>query len=165
MDMQKPLATNQFIKNDNLDAAVKSFYYNTFWLQNNLEDVNDNAVASHMMDIVVNHGSSYGGKIIQRALNDSGQSVAVDGSIGNKTILATNNAIRSVGVATLNNNIAQERIKAYQAIVQSNPSQSVFLPGWLKRAGSFISEHPTGSAAGLLLVMGVGFGLYLLSQR
>ena len=80
------------------------------------------------LDCCINHGGF--ASILQRAAIDCGQSVVIDGKFGPKTFAA----LRACDPMTLAKAIYVQRKKYYEKIVARNPSQKVFLKGWMRRA-------------------------------
>jgi lysozyme family protein len=89
-----------------------------------------------MFDMAVNHGSSKAAKLLQSLLISMGYAIIADGDIGQKTCKSSVNACNSFGNEFVNS-LVDTRVKFYNDIVHNNPSQSVFLKGWLRRANSF----------------------------
>jgi len=89
-----------------------------------------------MFDMAVNHGSSKAAKLLQSLLIGMGYAIVADGDIGQKTCKSADNACNSFGNDFVNS-LVDTRVKFYHDIVKNNPSQSVFLKGWLNRANSF----------------------------
>lgn len=90
-----------------------------------------------VFDIGVNSGPRRAIKMLQEVLNKAGFPCgAADGVIGPKTIGACEEAQKEMG-NYLQNALVEDRIKFYLAIVSGNPSQQIFLKGWLRRANSF----------------------------
>ena len=66
---------------------------------------------------------------IERSLNECGYSLKVDGIFGPKS----KRALEECAVEDFISAFQKKRASLYQAIVANNPSQSVFLSGWLNR--------------------------------
>lgn len=123
LDKYKPLKRNQKIKDDNLESEVKQFYYYNFWLPMAGDYLEHQTVADFIYDWHVNSGKS-GLKAVQRALG-----LKDDGVIGSVSIKAINKAkIEDLKAA---------RVKFFQSIVNKDPSQKVFLKGWLNRVDDY----------------------------
>ena len=96
-------------------------------------------IQAQMFDITVNSGPKQAVRLLQRALNATSFGPLIeDGLLGSQTINAARHAVRILG-DELNNVLVEERRDFYHAIVAFNPSQKVFLKGWLKRAEEFRS--------------------------
>ena len=91
VDKNKPLKHNQFIKDDNLKAAVKSFYKRQFWDSFMGDKINDQAIANRIYDFGVNAGVSASIKMVQRALG-----VTETGKITESLISLINNPINKL---------------------------------------------------------------------
>lgn len=84
-------------------------------------------VCAMAFDCCVNHGGfAY---ILQRAVNDCGGNVVVDGKMGPKTYAG----MMGIEAEKLGRAIYEERKKYFEGIVRRKPSQGVFLRGWLRR--------------------------------
>jgi lysozyme family protein len=134
--------------------TAKDIYATEYW---NFDGVNGQAVATKILDICVNMGVSGGTKVLQETLNDLGQSVAVDGKFGPKTLSAVNAVDGSVLLQAL---AARQAIR-YQEIVNANPAKAGYLDGWLKRASDLPTSIKVGGGIGIALVIAalVLFGL------
>ncbi|MCR4341660.1 MAG: hypothetical protein NUW01_17430 [Gemmatimonadaceae bacterium] len=90
-----------------------------------------------VFDCAVNHGPRQAIKFVQRVINLAGFGpVSVDGALGPKTREAANLAQSEMG-PLFNDAILEERRNFYRLIVARDPSQEVFLKGWLARADEF----------------------------
>ncbi len=109
---------------------AKDIYYRDWWRRLRCPEIHDDRVAQKYLDTSVNVGRSAGTKILQRALREVGQSVAVDGKIGPQTLTATNRADPDTLLA------AVRRIQAehYRALIRRNPRLAKFERGWMTRA-------------------------------
>ena len=108
---------------------AKDIYKNKYYLSNNLDKIKDKRVALSIADWTINSGS-WGLKKAQQAVNIlKGDVLVVDGRIGEKSI----EAINSVNPELFLTQYHELQRKFYKAIVDNNPSQSVFLKGWLNR--------------------------------
>ena len=90
-------------------------------------------------DAAVNHGLGGAAKLLQRTLNRlANLSLVVDGSIGPKTQKVLKNEVLNMEVSAqyLRNFCAaylDYREALFKSIVAHNPSQKVFLRGWMNR--------------------------------
>jgi len=79
------------------------------------------------LDISINHGGF--AWILQRAAQDCGQTLKIDGKFGKQTFAA----LKACEPVKLAKAIVEQRKKYYEKIVAKNPSQKVFMNGWLRR--------------------------------
>ena len=107
---------------------AEAIYRADYW---RWDDITDAAVAIKLFDIGVNCGTGTSIKLLQKAVNLLAASpINVDGHLGPKTLAAANAQAPDALLQALRK--VQEGY--YQAIVDRNPSQSVFLKGWFNRA-------------------------------
>ena len=126
---------NGDLKIDKRDIQLLTFekaveaYKKYFWDVFDLDDIEENEKAFLVFDAAVNHGIKGAAKLVQRALNVCGCSLKVDGIYGPKT----KKALQDCAVEDFIAAFQSKRTSLYQAIVANNPSQKVFLNGWLNR--------------------------------
>ena len=126
---------NGDLKIDKRDIQLLTFekaveaYKKYFWDVFELDDIVDNKKAFLIFDAAVNHGIKGATKLLQRVLNVCGFELKVDGIYGPKTKRALQECDTEEFVAAFQ----QKRTSLYQSIVNNNPSQKVFLRGWLNR--------------------------------
>lgn len=89
----------------------------------------DSEVFEHLVDCAVNHGVGGATKLLQRALG-----VAADGAFGPNSLAAWSAADKKKIYFAL----IRERAAYFARIVKNNPSQSVFIEGWIRRAMEFL---------------------------
>lgn len=95
----------------------------------------------YVFDAAVHHGPRAAGKFVQRVCNEwgKGEPVKVDAIVGPKTIraafLVSPNKVRG--------GMWLQRMVRFVDIVESNPSQRVFLMGWMNRINE-LHEVPMG---------------------
>ena len=87
-------------------------------------------------DCAVNCGVGGAAKQLQRALNDLGKSVGIDGVIGPLSLAA----ISELPIDKLTARYLKVRETFYQGLVAKNPSQGSFLNGWLNRLARLQAE-------------------------
>ena len=109
-----------------LDEA-KQIYKSNYWDKYGWEQL-EWPVCLCCLDCCINHGGF--ASILQRAAIACGQSLIIDGKFGPKTF----SALKACAPQTLAKNIYIQRKKYYEKIVARNPSQKVFMKGWLRRA-------------------------------
>ena len=97
-----------------------------YWDRYKADEINSQSVANICVDYVWGSGK-YGITKVQKALG-----LTADGIVGPKTI----GAINSREPRRLFELIKNVRISHYQAIVAANPSQKIFLKGWVNRVNN-----------------------------
>lgn len=108
----------------NLDlAGAMDIYFTNYWLKGKCDRLTYPLTVMHF-DGCCNHGIGRASKFLQRAAG-----VEADGSIGDQTVMA----IEGMDSATLIQNLSDIRTQFYSSIVQRDPSQGVFLNGWMRR--------------------------------
>lgn len=105
-------------------ALAMNVYYNNYWLSSKCDSINNIGISIFYFDMVVNHGISRGGKILQQSVN-----AVIDGNVGPKTI----GAVNALDAKIVINSMSSIRATRYHTIVQNTPSQVKFLNGWLRR--------------------------------
>ncbi len=114
------------LKGLTVDKA-KELYKKYFWKYDSI--LND-LVATKIFDCAVNCGPTAAHKIAQRAANSLGAHLKDDGALGNLSVAAINACQPTAFVDAM----AVQMSAYYQAIIAHNPSLSVFLKNWTKRA-------------------------------
>jgi lysozyme family protein len=97
--------------------------------------LNQNLCLVHY-DCAVNCGVSSAAKQLQRALNDLGKQVTIDGVIGPLSLKAVSELPNDKLTAAC----LSVRESFYTALAAENPSQGVFLKGWLNRTARVRQE-------------------------
>lgn len=110
------------VRDLNLYGAQAVYFYK-YWLVGKCDRMPYPLTIIHF-DGCVNHGPSRAARFLQSAAG-----VEADGVIGNQTL----QAIAEQDQATIIQNIAAARTQFYHDIVARNPSQQIFLNGWLRR--------------------------------
>ncbi|WLT32693.1 glycoside hydrolase family 108 protein [Geothrix sp. PMB-07] len=114
---------------------ASTIYRTDYWRWDGLSDA---AIAIKLFDIGVNCSLEVAVKLLQKALNTLITApISVDGQPGPATLGAAN----AQSPSALMQALCQAQKNYYQSIVDRNPSQSVFLKGWLRRADR-IPEAP-----------------------
>jgi len=130
----KPTLT---IKNciKNLDKeTAKKIYYEFFYKPLKLNSVDDFFIKAYCLDMAINMGVKTSIKILQKALNDCGAGLKVDGIIGNKTL----NVIKKSDKNKLKIYLLKNRILYYIDVVKRRKENLVFLKGWVNRSFSWL---------------------------
>ena len=90
-----------------------------------------------MFDSAVNHGPRRAVRLVQQVCNGAGFGpIAVDGICGPQTRQVAVEADRAMGDWLLAA-LVEERRNLYREIVAGDPSQHVFLDGWMNRIAEF----------------------------
>lgn len=126
----------EIIVNPKLDVLVADFYKKNFW--NALKcDSFSKSVGMNLCDFGVGSGIVTAAKAFQKVINSllptGATTLVADGKIGPATISAAN----KLDQKKLNNALLEYRANFYRKIVSNNPSQNVFLQGWLNRLIKF----------------------------
>ncbi len=116
-------------------------YKKDFWDNIKADQIKSQEVATLFFDAKINQ-TGYSVYEMQRACNDLGSNLSVDGVVGNKTITAIN----SHNYRILHDQYKERRRDKYYEQVRLYPSQEVFLKGWLARLDSFPNLYtPSGT--------------------
>lgn len=110
------------VRDLNLFGAMAVYFYK-YWLVGKCDRMPHPLTIIHF-DGCVNHGPVRAAKFLQSAVG-----VGVDGQIGDVTL----QAIAEQDQATIIQNISAARAQFYNDIVARNPSQQIFLNGWMRR--------------------------------
>ena len=105
-----------------------------------LPEIENSGLWYPIFDFYVNAGS-HAIRRLQEACNYYGCDLTVDGYMGPDTIQAVNSMPKKCPIDAFINIYAAKRLSYYIDIVEHNPSQMVFLNGWLKRAKGFFYKH------------------------
>lgn len=116
--MDNVLKGNQKIQN-----YVKQFYLDNFWNPIIGDGFTNQESANNVFDFAVNSGVSRAVRYAQKIVNTTIQ----DGVMGKQTLYAINNDVNFVA------QYKQARAEFFNKIVANNPSQKIFLVGWLNR--------------------------------
>jgi lysozyme family protein len=112
---------------------VQDIYYVGYWVSAKCQDM-PGKLSIAVFDTTVNSGKGRSIKILQQAIG-----VAVDGIIGQETL----QKLKSLDDTAVANRYIDTRENFYHAIVDHDPTQSVFLKGWLRRA-KFLRDYVNG---------------------
>lgn len=125
----------------NLDVQTARDIYELRYYRAPRIDKLPDAIQHFVFDCAVNHGPRRAIKFVQQVCNDAGFGpITVDGLMGPKTKATANTCCTSMGNDWMLLALIEERRMFYNRIVQRNPSQKVFLRGWLARANSFLPD-------------------------
>jgi len=116
-----------YVFNNLIDWYVTDFYLD-IWINEGFSDLENQAIANYLFDFRVH--SPIGVKMIQRVLNDCGNSFELDNQM-NAEMIAVLNKIDATDFLL---SIKKKRVDFYNHVVDHNPTQQKFLCHWLKRA-------------------------------
>jgi lysozyme family protein len=117
------------ITDEQLTTIIKNY-----WDSVSASNILSQQLANQIADWCYNSGAVSAANHVQQVLGIE----PTTGYIGTITI----GRINSSDAPTLNDALVDARIKFYQAIVANNPSQEVFLKGWINRANFFRYKIP-----------------------
>lgn len=106
-------------------------YRKVFWDGLALDGIIDQHLATKLLDVAVNAGPRVAATLLQRALNQGGAGLLVDGDLGPKTRLAAN-TVPSTPQLLLR--LCLQQAAFYGACIQRNPGLETFRFGWMRRA-------------------------------
>lgn len=117
---------------------VRQIYYTYIWIPSQAEKFENFTVQLFIFDCAVNHGINTSASLFQQVLNFITPNVKsaileVDGIIGPKTIRAYNNIAISVDTSLIFELMKLVRGGYYLHIIERDPTQKIFLKGWLRR--------------------------------
>lgn len=115
-----------------LSEAI-TIYYNDYWTKNKCYLFSDN-IGIVLFDTAVNCGNKTAIKCLQKAVNNKGSKLNIDGIIGTKTI----QAIQQYKDCYIVNGMLAFRLKYYTHIVKHKPSQVRFIRGWVNRVSDLM---------------------------
>ena len=119
------------IKNMTVEQARK-IYRIHFWDKYKYDMIVDFTVAARLFDMTVNMGARQAGKIIQRALNNCGYQLKVDGKVDKMTF----SAINCTNPELLMAEIRQEHAQFYIDLIAAKPKFEKYRTCWLRRAAA-----------------------------
>lgn len=111
------------------DTAA-AFYHTYFWQHYRLDSIIDKGVATKLFNLFVNMRGKTAALVAQRAANDLGSALTVDGIAGTRTFRALN-AHPADALLTC---IKWRAWEVYRGIIAHDPTQHIFFEGWRKRA-------------------------------
>lgn len=161
-------ATIDEIRNMPIGNAL-IIYKTLYWDKMQGDKIKKFSIATAIFDQAINRGVSSAVKQAQTVLKEkfAYPSISVDGIVGPQTITALN----TVDEKKFLDSYLQDSISFYNKLVQNNPSQSVFLKGWLNRVESLrsyvvaqigtINASTVGISVGAVLILGIGSYLFL----
>lgn len=129
------IATKTDVRNLTRDEAAE-IYREGYYAGPNI-DALPRELQPFLFDCAVNHGPKRAIRFLQAVLNAAGFGpLSVDGVAGPQTRRAAAKALKEMGPWLLAA-LVEERRVFYRLIVERDPTQVVFLRGWLARADEF----------------------------
>lgn len=117
-----------------LDAA--KIYHREYWLAYKMDRIVHRAIATKILDMMVNLGAVTAITLVQRAVNylvPRKTEICVDGSLGPQTIKAINTSVSDLLILALR----AYHVSRYVQLVESSDTRfEVFSKNWLQRAMS-----------------------------
>ena len=104
---------------------AKQIYKQDYWDKNKVESLPQNLWHIYF-DMCVNMGKRTAVKVLQRAANNKGRNIEVDGGLGPMTI----GALKGVEL----DRVRAFRVKYYVDLITAKPEQEKFYLGWFRRA-------------------------------
>ena len=160
----RPVTVDE-IKNMSKGNAI-AIYKKNYWDRVKGDSIKDYAVAFLIFDAAVNSGVSAAIKTAQKILG-----INPDGVAGTEFLKHLNN----FNSKKFTEDYLKAREDFYKAIVAKNPSQQVFIKGWLNRVKDNLTYAskwvgtPVGKVtvgiAGFLLIGAVGFFLFRMFKK
>lgn len=121
----------------NLDMKTAKAIYLLYYYTTPCFDSLPEAIIPQVFDIGVNSGPEKAIQMMQRIVNTAGFGpIDEDGVLGPESQDAIAKTYASMGGYFINA-LEEERENFYKYLVQKNPSQAVFIKGWLSRAAQF----------------------------
>jgi type VI secretion system secreted protein VgrG len=122
-------ATREDIKSLTRDEA-KQVYYAFWWTPLQLSSVQNEAIATAILDMSVNMGLSVVVRFAQISCCVCGKPVTVDNKMGEATVKALNEVVTKDWFEAFEDQVSSH----YENIAKKNPKDQKFLKGWLARA-------------------------------
>jgi lysozyme family protein len=127
--------TREDVQNTSRELAAE-IYRRAYYLEPRIDSL-PSTVRAFLFDSAVNHGPRRAIKLLQQVLNAAGfGKLGIDGLAGPMTRRQAKKAAEAMGPWLLAA-LAEERRMFYRLIVERDPSQRVFLKGWMNRVAEF----------------------------
>jgi lysozyme family protein len=109
---------------------AKEFYRSYYWNRLKYQLIDDQNVATKIMDCAVNCGEGRAHRMAQKAAIRCGRCLSVDGILGPNTVRCINACEPKEWLQAM----VKEMVFYYTSLTITKPSLSVFLKTWLRRA-------------------------------
>lgn len=116
------------------DAA--KFYFKNWWKRHNYMDYRP-PIGEKLFDMAINMGSQQAHELLQRALNNIGEDLVVDGIIEGPN---TQESLTRHDAQQIVDALCDTQLDFYQSLVEQDDKYAAFIEGWTKRAEAFRSE-------------------------
>jgi lysozyme family protein len=117
--------------------VAHEIYYSWYYIKPAINEL-PTLIQPIMLDMAINHGRGRAVDLLQETLNAHGFPCGqADGRIGTKTLAAAGTAVTQMGDGLIVSLVNRRKL-FYQGIVRDDPSQQVFIEGWIARANSFL---------------------------
>lgn len=130
--------TDETIKGLSKEDAIE--LYSLYWDSIKCDSVPD-TIKHIYFDTCVNSGEYNATKILQRCIASLGINIYIDGRFGPQTIAACKVMVEGYSDDAVIKAYVMKRIQYYNAIVDNDPTQKVFLKGWTNRANWFLENN------------------------
>ncbi len=114
------------------DEQAGVIYKELYWNKVHGDEIEFQDLANIVCDFYVNAGAN-ASRLLQRTINSLGGDVAVDGGIGDETLVA----LAELDELQVYRQYKYGRIEYYQTLVEKNPKLGKFLKGWMNRVNAF----------------------------
>lgn len=111
------MITKQEMMDLGITESVK-IYKAKYWNAVNADDINSQAIADLLADMKSSAGGN-GVKQLQKAVNDLGENISVDGNFGSQSVQALNRQIKKVGEEKIFNSFRDNMIAYYKSLNNS----------------------------------------------
>jgi len=127
-------ANNPDVDVANLDeAGAKKIAKAEYWDKYKIDLIKDDSLATHLYDMVYVQGKR-GVRALQKAIQDAGVNIKVDGMMGSDTADALKVAAEKVGNKKIHELMASNRLKQFETIQSKNPeAYEKYKGGWTNR--------------------------------
>lgn len=113
-------------------TEADSIYYKQWYEKFHYDKIKNENLLTDIMDFSVNAGACEAHKLAERAINDiSNKKVPISCALTTKSI----DQINSIEPVLFHAGFQKQEEDFYYQIVKRNPSQKMFLEGWLRRIG------------------------------
>lgn len=110
---------------------AKEIYFRDFWQKMKLHLLDNKELILQIFDMAIHAYVATAVKLLQQIVKTK-----IDGILGKKTAEAANKEKKIVEM------YKEKRIEYYKRICELDPSQKVFLRGWIARAENLNFDHP-----------------------